>query len=344
MINLVKRENINIGILETDFDIFSDILNTFPDGNFKSDCMLDIDDCVLPKYFKNKMTIAIQTNDLLIGYIIVEFKKDNSSEVEINKVFINDAYKGKGMEELLIDSVIYVAGEVGTRNVIVNVSPDDELIPKYKAANFFETKLSEKGTILSVNVMSVINARRLYEKFRDIPKDYVDYSDLKLIKKIASGRSGTIYLTDDKRILKMFTSTSFTYIKDREEALRHIKQIDVDEVVKPKNLVYYQGVFVGYIMDYLPEGDSLSNKLNTYSFEEKLEKLKKIEEVMKKLHKINIYICDLTMDNIFFDKDGNIKLIDCDAFVIKKNVLNNDIDKKYIIKWYLRKQICMHTL
>jgi len=54
-----------------------------------------------------------------------------------------------------------------------------------------------------------------------------------------------------------------------------------------------------------------------------------IEEVMKKLHDKNIYICDLNPDNIFFDKNGNVKLIDCDSFVIKKNVVNNEVDLKY---------------
>ena len=64
-------------------------------------------------------------------------------------------------------------------------------------------------------------------------------------------------MTQDGRILKMFTSTSFTYIKDREETLRYLKNIDVDEIVKPKHLVYYDGVFVGYIMECLPEGEAL---------------------------------------------------------------------------------------
>lgn len=331
MINLVKKENLNVGILETDFDVFSDIVNTFSSENIKKDCLTDIDDYIVPEYFKNKLTIVIQTNDMLIGYASFEFKtNNNSSTVEINKLYVLDEFKNKNMESLLIEAVIYVAGEVGSRSVTVTIDEHDSVMYNiYHSLGFYEVGINEDGSVLSINVSSAVITRRLNDKFRDIPKDSVNYKDLKLVKKIASGRSGNIYLTQDGRILKMFTSTSFTYIKDREETLRYLKDIDIEEIVKPKHLVYYDGVFVGYIMEYLPDGASLSKNTEKYSFEEKIEIIKKIEEVMKKLHKKKIYICDLNLDNIFLDKNGNVRLIDCDSFVIKKNVVNNEVDLKY---------------
>lgn len=331
MINLVKKENFNVGILETDFDVFSDIVNTFSSENIKRDCLADIDDYIVPEYFKNKLTIVIQTNDMLIGYASFEFKTtNNSSTVEINKLYVLDEFKNKNMESLLVEAVIYVAGEVGSRCVTVTIDEHDSAMYNiYHSIGFYEVGINEEGSVLSLNVSSAVVTRGLNDKFRDIPKDSVNYKDLKLVKKIASGRSGNIYLTQDGRILKMFTSTSFTYIKDREETLRYLKDIDVKEIVKPKHLVYYDGVFVGYIMEYLPDGISLSKNTEKYSFEEKIEIIKKIEEVMKKLHKKKIYICDLNLDNIFLDKNGNVRLIDCDSFVIKKNVVNNEVDLKY---------------
>lgn len=331
MINLVKKENLNVGILETDFDVFSDIVNTFSSENIKRDCLADIDDYIVPEYFKNKLTIVIQTNDMLIGYASFEFKTtNNSSTVEINKLYVLDEFKNKNMESLLVEAVIYVAGEVGSRCVTVTIDEHDSAMYNiYHSIGFYEVGINEEGSVLSLNVSSAVVTRGLNDKFRDIPKDSVNYKDLKLVKKIASGRSGNIYLTQDGRILKMFTSTSFTYIKDREETLRYLKDIDVKEIVKPKHLVYYDGVFVGYIMEYLPDGISLSKNTEKYSFEEKIEIIKKIEEVMKKLHKKKIYICDLNLDNIFLDKNENVRLIDCDSFVIKKNVVNNEVDLKY---------------
>lgn len=331
MINLVKKENLNLGILETDFDVFADIVNTFSSEEAKKDCLLDLDDYVIPEYFRNKITIVIQTNKMLIGYATFEFKNNNNiSQVEINKLYVLDEFKNKNMEVLLIEGVIYIAGEVGCRNVVVTVDEHDSIMLQlYQSLGFYEVGINEDGSLLSVGVNSAVRVRMLNDKFRDIPSDSIDYKSLKLVKKIAQGRSGNIYLTQDGRILKMFTSTSFTYVKDREETLKYIKNIDISEIVKPKHLVYYDGVFVGYIMEYLPEGEALWTRSESYSFEQKIDKIKEIEKVMKKLHEKNIYICDLNPDNIFFDKEGKVKLIDCDCFVIKNNVINNEVDQKY---------------
>ena len=331
MINLVKKENLNLGILETDFDVFADIVNTFSSEETKKDCLLDLDDYVIPEYFRNKITLVIQTNKMLIGYATFEFKNNNNiSQVGINKLYVLDEFKNKNMEALLIEGVIYIAGEVGSRNVVTTVDEhDSNMLKIYQSLGFYEVGINEDGNLLSVSVISAVRVRMLNDKFRDIPKDSIDYKSLKLVKKIASGRSGNIYLTQDGRILKMFTSTSFTYVKDREETLKYIKTIDIPEIVKPKHLVYYDGVFVGYIMEYLPEGQALWDKSENYSFEDKIDKIKEIEKVMKKLHEKNIYICDLNPDNIFFDKEGKVKLIDCDSFVIKDNVINNEVEQKY---------------
>lgn len=331
MINLVKKENLNFGILETDFDIFADIVNTFSSETLKKDCLLDLDDYVIPEYFRNKITLSIQTNKMLIGYATFEFMNNNNiSQVNINKLYVLDEFKNKNMEALLIEGIIYIGGEVGARNVIVTVDEhDSNMLSIYQGLGFYEVGMNEDGNLLSISVTSAVNVRRLNDKFRDIPSDSIDYKSLKLVKKIATGRSGNIYLTQDGRILKMFKSTSFTYIKDREETLKFIKTLDIPEIVKPKHLVYYDGVFVGYIMEYLPEGEALWDKSEQYSFEEKIDKIKAIEKVMKKLHGKKIYICDLNPDNIFFDKSGNVKLIDCDAFVVKDNVINNEVVSKY---------------
>lgn len=331
MINLVKKENLNLGILETDFDVFADIVNTFSSETIKKDCLADLDDYVIPEYFRNKITLVIQTNKMLIGYVTFEFKNNaNVAQVEINKLYILDGFRGKNMEFLLIEGVIYIAGEVGSRNVVVTVDEhDSKMLGVYQALGFYEVGINEDGSLLSVSVITAVATRRLNDKFRDIAPDSVDYKSLKLVKKIASGRSGNIYLTQDGRILKMFTSTSFTYVKDREETLKFIKGINEPAVVKPKHLVYYDGVFVGYIMEYLPEGEPLWSRSSNYSFEQKIDKIKAIEEVIKRLHKKHIYVCDLNPDNIFFDKNGEVKIIDCDAFVVKDNVINTETDLKY---------------
>ena len=150
MINLVKKENLNVGILETDFDIFADIINTFSSETLKRDCLADIDDYIVPEYFKNKITIVIQTNDMLIGYATFEFKaSNNSSNVEINKLYVLDKFKDRNMEGLLAEAVIYVAGEVGSRSAFVTVDEhDSKTLEIYRSIGFYEVGINETGSML----------------------------------------------------------------------------------------------------------------------------------------------------------------------------------------------------
>ena len=188
MINLVKKENLNLGILETDFDIFADIVNTFSSEESKKECLLDLDDYVIPEYFRNKITLVIQTNGMLIGYTTFEFKNNNNiSQVEINKLYVLDNFKNKNMETLLVEGVIYIASEVGSRNVLVTVDEHASfLLNIYQSLGFYEVGINEDGNLLSANVSSISKVRMLNDKFRDILPDSIDYKSLKLVKKIAS--------------------------------------------------------------------------------------------------------------------------------------------------------------
>ena len=127
MINLIKKTNLNLSILETDFDVFSDIANTFSSEVLKKDCLIDLDDFIIPEYFRNKITIALQTNKMLIGYITFEFKNSNNiTTANINKLYVLDNFKNKNMENLLIEGVCFVANEVGSRTVQTTVDEHDK--------------------------------------------------------------------------------------------------------------------------------------------------------------------------------------------------------------------------
>ena len=331
MISLVKKENLNVGILQSDFDVYKEIIDTFSDEGLKKGCLIDIDNSVIPEYFKGKIAVAIKTNKMLVGYAIFMFENiNNVSQAKICDLHVESTFKDKGMEVLLTETIIYIAAEVGTRSVVVNVNNSDSILYNfYRSLGFYEIGISDSYKVLSINVSSSVMTKKLYDKFRDIPSDYIDYKKLKLVKKISEGTSSNIYLTDDGKILKMFTTTSFTNIKDKEETLKTLKEMDINEIVKPKNLVYYDGVFVGYIMDYLPSGKNLWSEKESFSFEEKIDKIKQIESALKKLHKKGIYVCDLDPNNIFFDNEGNVKFVNCDSFVTKNNVINEDVSEKY---------------
>ena len=116
MINLVKKENINLGILETDFDIFTDIVNTFSSEVLKKDCIVDLDDYILPDYFKNKITVVLQTNGNLIGYTTFEFKAtDNTNKVDINRLYVLDGIiKISSKARVIRDGVVIYDGAINT--------------------------------------------------------------------------------------------------------------------------------------------------------------------------------------------------------------------------------------
>ncbi len=327
MINLIKNSNLNVGILQYDFDVYKKIAETFNEPQ-KSEIITDINSYKTPSIFNNKLINVIETNRLLTGYVIYEFKSNNNdSYVSVEKLFVFDEYKNKGIEEILLESLIYVSSEVGTRNVVAKVNESE--INLYKEVGFYESGIESNLKIMRVNVTSCVNARRLIDKFRRLPSDYIDYKSIKILKKIAETKVSNIYLTDDGRILKMFVSNSFIDIKEKEEKLNYIKKINVDEILKPKNLVYYDGIFVGYIMDYLPDGKNLWDVKENYSFESKIDKIKELEKVIKNLHANNIYLCYLDLNNIFYDKNGNLKIIDCDSFSITNKGFDSNIPLKY---------------
>ena len=99
MINLINKENLNLGILETDFEVYADIVNTFTSDTLKKDCLYDLDDYVIPEYFRDKITIVVESNDMLIGYATFEFKNKNDNiNVYIKKLFVLPEFKNKNME------------------------------------------------------------------------------------------------------------------------------------------------------------------------------------------------------------------------------------------------------
>lgn len=328
MISLIKKENFNIGIVQTDFEIYKEITEiSFKDPEAK-EYLIDLDNLSIPSYFKNKITIAMQTNNMLIGFACFEYKNGKeSSEVDINKFYVKQEFKNKSMQYILLEGIIYIASEIGARSVLVNCNKENELYSLYREFGFYEIGLD--SNVLSINVASICLNKKIKDKFKNMPNDYVDYKTLKIIKKITEGRSAKLYLTEDGKLLKIFNSNSFTFIKDREETLKELINLDINEVIKPKKLVYYDEMFIGYIMDYLPDGKDLWSSKEDYTFEEKIDKIKEIENVLKKLHDKKIYVCDLNPNNIFFDREGNIKLIDCDSFVIKENVVNTGCLPKY---------------
>lgn len=335
MITLVNKNSIRLGILENDLSLYKEILLITPDTFDKKSLFDEIALGKVPEFYKNKVVVVLLSPSSLIGYLIFEIKSsmDNlvSNYVHLSDININPEFKDKQMDVFLVESVIYIANEIGIKNIIVSYEKENtNQIEFYKNLGFHEYGIENNNYIMNGNIQSIAIQRKVTTKFRQIDTNYLDYKDIIITKKISSTKTSDLYLTKSNEALKMFIPTSFTFLKDREETLKSLKKLEIKEVIKPKQLVYYEGAFVGFTMEYLPIGESIVKlKENKYSFEEKIEIVKKIEDVMKKLHNEKIYICDLTPDNIFIDEMSDIRFIDCDSFVIKEQILNNKIDVQY---------------
>ncbi|HOZ53783.1 MAG TPA: hypothetical protein PKY25_00385 [Bacilli bacterium] len=335
MITLINKNNIRLGILENDINLYKEILLIAPDSINKKTMFEEIEQGKVPEYYKNKVVVILLSSTSLIGYIVFEIKNSVdtlvSNYINIVDININTEFDKNQMKILLHESVIYIGNEIGIKKIEVLCNKENEEEKNfYKTFGFHEYGNIENKNILSASVQSLAIQRKVLSKFRQIDPSALEYKDLVITKKISTGKSSDLYLTSNNEALKMFTSTSFTFLKDREETLKELLKLDVKEVIKPKQLVYFEGSFTGYTMEYLPVGESIVKlKDNKYSFEEKIEIIKKIEDAMKKLHSKNIYICDLNPDNIFVDDKSEIRFIDCDSFVIKEHVLNNKINIQY---------------
>ncbi len=335
MITLINKNNIKLGILENDINLYKEILLITPDTFNKKLMFEEIEQGKVPEFYKNKVVLALLSSTSLIGYIVFELKHSVdalvSNYISIVDTNINTGFDKNQMKTLLHESVIYIGNEIGIKKIEVLYDKTNiEDAEFYKTFGFHEYGSIENKNILSASIQSLAIQRKVLSKFRQIDPAALEYKDLIITKKISTGKSSDLYVTSNNEALKMFTSTSFTFLKDREETLRKLVKLDVKEVIKPKQLVYFDGSFTGYTMEYLPVGESIVKlKDNKYNFEEKIEIIKKIEDAMKKLHSQNIYICDLNPDNIFVDDKSEIRFIDCDSFVIKDHVLNNRVNLQY---------------
>lgn len=96
------------------------------------------------------------------------------------------------------------------------------------------------------------------------------------------------------------------------------------EVIGPKDIVTDKsGAFIGFIMDKA-EGEELKRlanrkflMANNITTKDILSMLVKLQEVIRQLHNNHIFIGDLNDQNVLFDRQFHIYLIDCDSWAVE---------------------------
>lgn len=111
------------------------------------------------------------------------------------------------------------------------------------------------------------------------------------------------------------------------EMLNNYEEILPNEFVIPDSLISVKGEINGFTMPYI-RGLNLSSVLENKDIpnQEKISYLKKVGEVLEKLHQIrkktelnSVYVNDLHSDNILVDENKDIKFIDLDSSKISDN-------------------------
>lgn len=139
-----------------------------------------------------------------------------------------------------------------------------------------------------------------------------DFKSLKK-KKISSGFNGTCYLTDDLQIFKRIENPN-------EDKLLRLSKLNSSCFVFPKQLVYNShGKLVGYIMEYV-DGNTIKNIPEWFSLGEYTSELERIENEIAVLTNYKLHIIDAGVNNIMYNSNNKLKVIDTDFYEIPSDV------------------------
>lgn len=150
-----------------------------------------------------------------------------------------------------------------------------------------------------------------------------DIRDLPIKEEIYDGEGSSIYGIGDGKLVKIakpiVTSTCAMLGSSYERKILDTRAHAVKEIISPIEAVYQQGSCVGYTMkrisgldlNHYDEHFTLKDRSNLHEY---AILFRKIEEVVRKAHKLGIVMPDLcTCDNIVLNRDGSLSFIDYDG-------------------------------
>lgn len=169
-------------------------------------------------------------------------------------------------------------------------------------------------------------------------KIVLDDLEIKKLKMLGEGSEGTVYMYNDDA-LKYYNNAHLRRenFENKIAKLDLLNQLDLNNYILPKELVYnHNDMFKGFTMEYQPSDiDMLDFFCSTnYTLDQKIEKFKKLEALIKKAHELNITLVDTNLWN-FLIYDDEVKIIDTDSY--KVDTLNHDFEPPFYCKYYSEK-------
>ena len=139
-------------------------------------------------------------------------------------------------------------------------------------------------------------------------------------KFIGAGGEGIVYKTYHNFRCKLYKEKYQTYLNHKK--LKDMLSLNVnnDFIVWPKDIVYHNNTFVGYIMDDITNAinldDARDKSFSNYSFKERLHIAFEFIKHIKYLHDRNIIIGDMKFENVLVKNEKNVFIIDTGSFQV----------------------------
>ena len=145
---------------------------------------------------------------------------------------------------------------------------------------------------------------------------------------IGKGREGYIYYYDGYAY-KVINDIS----ENKIEKLKKLKEKEINNVILPKDLFIKNDEILGYKMEYIDKKCDMYEYIESLkTLEDKINFLKEVEKIFKKLHQEKILVIDLNPRNFIIDKNNEINFIDTDNYYVED--LKNDINPLFFYRYY----------
>lgn len=164
------------------------------------------------------------------------------------------------------------------------------------------------------------------ETLKDIIDQKTKPDDFEIIKTIAKGGYGEVYLVKSDKVYAMKRVAKEDILKQPFTSLFMAEKKLLTESVNSEWLVsakmtLQDNEYLYYLMDYIPGGDFMGLLSKEDTLEEKWVKFYTVEIIcaLDELHKLGWIHRDLKPDNILIGKDGHIKLADFGSSIKMEN-------------------------
>ena len=200
-----------------------------------------------------------------------------------------------------------------------------EGFPNTTTIKVINGKLEQWETKIHQSLDAFYIDKHLYiHNYEPIDIEYVyspKYGHLKLFKDdVFIGGEGSIYKTYENKMVKIFHPEHITYVYYKKLQLMNAMDVFNPYINWPKDIVYAQGNFIGYVLDEIKDSVSLELlRFDNFQGYSELNRYEMSHHLLKNiyyLHQKNIVIGDLKLDNILIKNFNKAYLIDTGSYQV----------------------------